>query len=279
MIAREMNDRVAQQTIADFGQQWTNYRDNTGYYGSLALFQDMFGPLLGPGDLAGRRVLDIGSGTGRIVAMLLAAGAAHVTAVEPSAAFEVLSQNLRPHADRVTFLPIAGEAIPADLDVDFAFSIGVLHHIPDPDAVVRAAFAALRPGGKIGIWLYGREGNGLYLAVLTPLRAVTKRLPHAALAALVRLVDLPLVGYVALCRVLPLPLGGYMREVVGRLDPTKRRLTVYDQLNPAYAKYYTRGEAASLLTRTGFTDVTLHHRHGYSWSVVGTKPGTIPVAR
>ena len=112
------------------------------------------------------------------------------------------------------FVLIAGDALPADLDVDFAFSIGVLHHIPDPDAVVRAAFAALRPGGKMGIWLYGREGNGLYLAVLTPLRAVTKRLPHAALAALVRLVDLPLVAYVALCRVLPLPLGGYMREVV-----------------------------------------------------------------
>jgi hypothetical protein len=70
-----------------------------------------------------------------------------------------------------------------------------------------------------------------------------------------------------------------MREVVGRLDPSKRRLTVYDQLNPAYAKYYTRDEAASLLTRAGFKDVTVHHRHGYSWSVVGTKPGNIPAAR
>ena len=104
------------------------------------------------------------------------------------------------------------------------------------------------------------------------MRAVTKRLPHAALAALVRLVDLPLLAYAALCRVLPLPLGGYVREVVGRLDPAKRRLTVYDQLNPAYAKYYTRDEATSLLTRAGFQDVAVHHRHGYSWSLVCTKP-------
>jgi len=267
-----MNDRAAQQTIADFGEQWTTYRDNAGYYGSLELFRDMFGPLLAPEQLRGRRVLDIGSGTGRIVAMLLTAGAAHVTAVEPSPAFDVLRENLRGEADRVTFLHLAGDAVPAGLDVDFAFSIGVLHHIPDPDAVVRAAFGALRPGGKMGIWLYGREGNGLYLAVLTPLRAVTKRLPHAALAALVRLVDLPLLAYAALCRVLPLPLGGYVREVVGRLDPAKRRLTVYDQLNPAYAKYYTRDEATSLLTRAGFQDVAVHHRHGYSWSLVCTKP-------
>jgi SAM-dependent methyltransferase len=279
MIARKMNDRVAQQTIADFGQQWTAYRDNTGYYGSLELLRDMFGPLLSPEQIAGRRVLDIGSGTGRIVGMLIAAGAAHVTAVEPSSAFDVLRENLRAEADRVTFLRRAGDAVPPGLDADFAFSIGVLHHIPDPDAVVRAAFRALRPGGKMGIWLYGREGNGLYLAVLTPLRAVTKRMPHAALVALVRLLDLPLVAYVALCRRLPLPLGGYMREVVGRLDPAKRRLTVYDQLNPAYAKYYTRDEAIRLVTGAGFQDVAVYHRHGYSWSVVGTKPGNIPAAR
>jgi hypothetical protein len=64
-----MNDRVAERTIADFGQQWTAYRANGGYYGSLDLLRDMFGPLLSAGDLAGRRVLDIGSGTGRIVSM------------------------------------------------------------------------------------------------------------------------------------------------------------------------------------------------------------------
>src|SRR5580765_6308312 len=107
-----MNDRVAERTIADFGQQWTAYRDNAGYYGSLELFRDMFGPLLSAEDLKGRRVLDIGSGTGRIVSMLLAAGVAHVTAVEPSPAFDVLAENLRAERDRVTLLRLPGHAVP-----------------------------------------------------------------------------------------------------------------------------------------------------------------------
>jgi SAM-dependent methyltransferase len=267
-----MNDRVAERTVADFGQQWTAYRDNRGYYGSLEMLRDMFGPLLSPEDLSGRRVLEIGSGTGRIASMLLAAGASHVTAVEPSAAFAVLQENLAGEADRVSFLQIPGDAVPADARADYVFSIGVLHHIPDPDPVVRAAYGALRPGGRMAVWLYGREGNGFYLSLVTPLRAVTKRLPHALLAALVRIIDVPLVAYVGLCRWLPLPLGRYMREVVGRLDPAKRRLTVYDQLNPAYAKYYRRHEATSLLARAGFKDVTVYHRHGYSWSIVCTRP-------
>jgi len=50
-----------------------------------------------------------------------------------------------------------------------------------------------------------------------------------------------------------------------------RRLVIYDQLNPAYAKYYTREEAQDLLARQGFVDIRLHHRHGVSWTVLGTK--------
>lgn len=267
-----MNDRVAERTIADFGQQWTAYRDSDGYYGSLEMFRDIFGPLLSPEELAGKRVLEIGSGTGRIAAMLLASGVAHVIAVEPSAAFFVLRDNLRAHADKVTLLRLTGDEVPPRGDQDYVFSIGVLHHIPDPAPVVRAAYGALRPGGRLGIWVYGKEGNRLYLTVLAPMRAVTRHLPHAALVALVRVVDVALLAYVGLCRVLPLPLRGYMREVIARLDASKRRLTIYDQLNPAHAKYYTQEEARRLLADAGFRNVAMHHRHGYSWSVMGSKP-------
>jgi len=267
-----MTDRLAEQTIADFGRQWTAYPDSDGYYGSVEIFRDMFGPLLSPEDLAGRQVLEIGSGSGRIARILLALGTAHVTAVEPSSAFEVLSRNLDAQRDKVTLLRLTGDRVPASGDQDYVFAIGVLHHIPDPNPVVRAAYGALRPGGRLGVWLYGREGNRLYLSLLTPMRSVTRRLPHAALAALVRAIDVVLVGYVALCRFLPLPLRRYMREVIARLDGPKRRLTVYDQLNPAHAKYYTRDEAFRLLADAGFGDVAVHHRHGYSWAVMGSRP-------
>ena len=52
----------------------------------------------------------------------------------------------------------------------------------------------------------------------------------------------------------------------------KRRLVIYDQLRPTYAKYYTGPEARELMSRAGFGDIRLHHRHGYSWTVVGTRP-------
>lgn len=263
---------LGDRTIADFGDQWTRFRDNDGFYGSGALFDDVFGPLVDRAQLAGRRVAEIGAGTGRFSRILLDAGVAHVVAVEPSAAFEVLRDNTADGADRITCIHATGDRIPAGLDLDYVFSIGVLHHVPDPGPVVRAARAALRPGGTIAIWLYGREGNALYLALALPMRVVTSRLPHPVLWGLTRALDPLLVAYSALCRMAPLPLHEYMRDVIGRLAGDKRRLVLYDQLNPAYARYYTQAEAVRLLEDAGFEDVRTYHRHGYSWALTGRRP-------
>jgi SAM-dependent methyltransferase len=264
-----MDDR----TIVDFGEQWTHFTDNEGYYGSTALLSDLLGPLADPSDFAGARIADIGSGTGRIVRMLCASGAAHVLAVEPSAAIEPLRRNTADLGERVSHLHAPGDQLPRGADLDFVVSFGVLHHIPDPDPVMRAAWGALRPGGRFIGWLYGREGNLLYLSVAEPLRAVTRRLPHPILLAFSKLLTPPLGAYAELCRWLPLPMRHYMRSHIARLSKPVRTLTIYDQLNPQYAMYYSEAEARDLLDRNGFVDVRLHHRHGYSWTVSGRRPG------
>jgi len=259
------------QTIKDFGEQWLRYTNSHGFYGSIELFSDMIYPFLEPGDIKNCKVAEIGSGTGRIVNMLLEGGAKHIIAVEPSNAFEVLCRNIG-QPEKVTYLKIAGEQLPAYGDLDYIFSIGVLHHIQDPAPVVDAAFRALRPGGHFFVWLYGKEGNGVYLALIRPLRVLTKHLPHYMLASLVEIMYWPSVLYIKFCHWLPLPLRGYMLSILEKMSPEKRRLIIYDQLNPSYAKYYTQFEAKKLLSDGKFVNIRIHHRHGYSWTVIGTKP-------
>lgn len=265
------NDTQA-RTIADFGEQWTTYPDADGFFGSAELFNDFFNPLIATADVAGRRVAEIGAGTGRFVNVLAAAGASHVIAVEPSKAFDVLVKTTAPVRDRVTCLNATGDRLPPSGDLDYVFAIGVIHHIVDPDPVIRAARDALRPRGTVAVWLYGREGNSAYLLFVRSLWWLTRRLPHRGLALFVAALYPLLWSYMQVARVAPLPLADYMRRVMLPLSPGKRRLVMYDQLNPAYAKYYTRAEAQDLLERNQFTDVRLHHRHGCSWTVIGTKP-------
>ena len=55
------------------------------------------------------------------------------------------------------------------------------------------------------------------------------------------------------------------------------RLVIYDQLNPAYAKYYTQSEIIELLKDSVFTDIQTYHRHNYSWSAISRKPSALRI--
>ena len=143
---------IDQKTIDDFDEQWTRYSDNEGWYGSLELFQDMTSPLFDTGKLVDKSVVDIGSGTGRIVGMLLDAGAGHVYAVEPAVgAFDKLVENVGAMArgQNVTCINERGDNWQLEVPVDYVFSIGVIQFIPDPDPTVKKCFEALNPGGEI----------------------------------------------------------------------------------------------------------------------------------
>jgi SAM-dependent methyltransferase len=259
------------RTIRDFGDQWRHHGNNEGFYGSLELLADALEPLLDLGELRGRRVADIGSGTGRIVHMLLEAGAERVIAVEPSGGVELLRESTRDAGARVEVIHATGDLLPAGLDLDFVLSIGVVPFVPDPMPLLRAARAALRPGGRIVLWVYAAEAPRTYLVPLNVLRVVTTRLPHALLSGLCSVLNVALGLYIAACRILPLPLHEYMRSILSRLAWDKRKLTIYDQLNPSYVKFYRRSELEKLLEDGGFRDVRIRDRHGYSWTAVAAR--------
>jgi len=266
---------LEEKTIQDFDEQWTRYSDNEGWYGSLALFQDIIAPLIDTKDLKDKSIVDIGSGTGRIVGMLLAAGASHVYAVEPAqGAFEKLQSNVS-KMDRggaVTCINERGDNWYVADPVDYVISVGVIQFIPEPDPTVKRCFASLKPGGEIFFWLYSHEGNEMYLRFIQPLRVLTTRIPHFLLVGIIELMYFVLCGYRFLSLLVPLPLRSYINKIWWPMSPKKRRLVIYDQLNPTYAKYHKKHEAIDLLERSGFTNVATHHRLGYSWCVRGTKP-------
>ncbi|MEJ2084914.1 MAG: class I SAM-dependent methyltransferase [Acidobacteriota bacterium] len=263
---------IDERTIADFGTQWLRFQVDHDYYGSKDCLADIFGPLVAIDEVAGKRVGDIGSGSGRIVAMLLESGARHVIAVEPSRAFEVLLRRFGESSDRVDLVRGRGEEIASYKGLDLVTSIGVLHHIVDPNPVIRAAYEALKPGGRMVIWVYAQEGNRLYLALFGPLRKITQRLPDRVLYVLSSVLNVGVDIYLQLCRWLSLPMRRYFLDHLGRLTRDQRRMTVYDQLNPAHAKYYPADQARALLAANGFTAVETYYRHGYSWTVSGIKP-------
>jgi SAM-dependent methyltransferase len=263
--------QVQAATIRDFGKQWQWFPEVDGWVAENELFESICPPFISAADIRGKSVAEIGSGNGPIVRQLLAAGASRVVALEPSAAFNNLQKNFS-DADRLTLLRTTGDTLPADLTLDFVFSIGVIHHIPEPDPTIDAAWNALKPGERILIWIYAEEGNLGYLRIARPIRVLTSRTPFPFLVGLSWLLLPFLRAYIWSCGRWRLPMGLYMKNVLGNLSSSQLRITIVDQLNPTYAKYYLRAEARNLLERAGFINVRLQHREGYSWTVYGQKP-------
>jgi SAM-dependent methyltransferase len=262
--------KPAETSVDDFSVQWANFYQNDGYYASEELLRDYLEPFVQLEDLRGCTVAEVGCGNGRFI-RLLAGYAERVIAVEPGDGIH----NTREYCkglDNVEFVHAEVYELPELPQLDHVFCIGVLHHMPDSAKALEIMKGLLRPGGHALIWVYGQEGNELYLAVFGPIRKITQKLPYAVLRGISTGLALPLKAYIGACRILPLPMRSYMRRVLAPLDFKGLVLNIYDQLNPKIAYYWTREEIGGLMEGAGFEDLKLHHRHGYSWTAFGRRP-------
>jgi SAM-dependent methyltransferase len=150
---------------------------------------------------------------------------------------------------------------------DIAFSIGVVHHLSDPDAAVARLARATKPGGHVLVWLYGRENNGWIVHLFNPLRhALFSRLP----LRLVHVLSWPLTALLWCLLRLGFPPGAYYR-LIRRFSFDHLRAIVFDHMIPRIAHYYTRAEAEGLLARAGLEDIRTTWVNENSWSVIGRK--------
>lgn len=156
----------------------------------------------------------------------------------------------------------------AEVDAfDIAYSIGVVHHLSDPDAAVASLTRAVKPGGVVLVWLYGRENNGWIVWLFNPLRhALFSRLP----LRLVHVLSWPLTALLWCSLRLGIPKGAYYRLIRG-FSFDHLRAIVFDHMIPRIALYYTRAEAESLLGRAGLIDIRATWVNENSWSVTGRK--------
>jgi SAM-dependent methyltransferase len=268
-----MKFKSEKKTIEDFGNQWLIHgRLDCGHWTNKVMFEDHFGDVFNPKEISGSIVAEIGSGSGRILRMIASYGPAEIYGIEPSHGFPILEKNTK-DIKNLTLLNNRGEEFVIK-DLDLIFSLGVIHHIKDPKPTLTNAYQNLRHGGKLVIWVYGFEGNEIYVFLQRLLRPFIRLIPDKALdvvsAFLSRCVT---IYYLSLknLNIKVFPLRDYLENVFIPCGKLERKYITFDQLNPHYAKYYKKSEITNLILSSGFKDVRIFHRHRYSWTAVGTK--------
>ena len=269
-FAQEMLD-IEAETADAFGYEWTNYSELAQRYRQQYL--DWIRPVT-PEFFKDKLILEGGCGKGRHTALAAEFGARGIVAMDLSEAVESAFANTR-HLPNVHVVQANLNQPPVKPVFDYAFSIGVLHHLPDPERGFHALVSKLKSGGHMSAWVYGREGNGWIVHVVTPIREnVTTHLPRAVLDALSGLLTVPLflatktVYRTPLTRVLPYaPYLSYISDFPFR----EQRSIVFDHLVAPVAFYIRRDEFAGWFERAGLTNVTIQQHNANSWRGFGQK--------
>jgi len=282
LVPPDLEDQQ-QKTAAAFGWQWQHFAEMHAEFEGQ--FLDWLHPIE-PEFFRDKRVLDAGCGTGRHAYFAAAYGAGEVVAMDLSGAVETARRNLS-QFDNVHVLqgdllrpPLRTAA--AGGGFDFVYSIGVLHHLPDPSEGFRSLLRFVRPGGTIAVWVYGHENNGFVRNVVEPLRRVSTTIPPP----LVRALAWPLaVGFHGVAKGVYRPLNG---TAVGRSLPLNEYLSsvagfsfrqnygiVFDQLVAPTAEYIKRPELERWLDESDLEEVSISHRHGNSWRGRGRMPAAV----
>lgn len=278
-LPRENADRP---TVAGFGREWSTFTQSDAEFSAQerqAIFDGYFSIFPWQSLPPGAQGADIGCGSGRWATLVASrVGLLHAVDASPDALAVARANlagldNVRLHQASVSALPFA------DGELDFAYSLGVLHHVPDTASAIRDVAAKLKAGAPFLIYLYYAFDNrsALFRAIWmasNAVRIVLSRLPYAlqivATTIIAATVYWPLARVAALLECaggLPRswPLAFYRRRsfYVMRTDAFDRFCTRLEQR-------FTRAQIAEMLRGAGFTEIRFSENEPF-WVAVAVK--------
>lgn len=267
------------KTVDGFGDEWSRY-DQTALPDAerQKLFDDYFAVFPWDSLPANAVGADIGCGSGRW-ARLAAPRVGTLHCVDPSEAIDVARRalasepNVQFHNTGVDDLPFA------DGSLDFGYSLGVLHHIPDTQAAMQSCTRKLKSGAPFLVYLYYAFDNRpawfrLLWKTSEVIRFLVSKLPHGLRNLITEVIAFtvywPLSRLARLGHKLGFNVSAWPLSSYKDLSLYTMRTDALDRFGTRLEQRFTRDQIIAMMQASGLKDIQFSDRLPY-WCAVGIR--------
>ena len=274
-----MNKNLDVETVESFGDEWSRFDQSKLSEAEARKIFDEYFAIFPWGSLPPKASgFDMGCGSGRW-ARLMAPRVGHLHCIDPSAALDVAKKALV-EAGNVTFHRASVDDNPLpSASQDFGYSLGVLHHVPDTAAALKACTSMLKPGAPFLVYLYyAFDNRSLAFKLIWRCTDILRRvicclpssLKHLATDTLAALIYLPLARLSLLLEGLGVPVDAIPLSHYRHHSFFTMRTDSRDRFGTPLEQRFTRKEIAEMMAAAGLTEIRFSDRAPF-WCAVGTK--------
>lgn len=264
------------ETAKNFGWSWNKFNHDNEKYAEQFLgwlqpvkrefFKD-------------KVILEGGCGKGRHTSLAHEWGAREIIGIDLSSAVDAAYEATK-HLPNAHIVQADIYNLPFKKNVfDYAFSIGVLHHTPDPKKAFKSLASNVKKGGHVSAWIYGAENNEWIVNFVNPVReGLTSKMKHQTLYQLSKV---PTLGVFLASKLLYKPLNKTAKPVaeklfyndylthIGTFGWREQHSIVFDHLVAPTAFYIPRAEFEKWWDEINASDVRITWHNRNSWCGFG----------
>ncbi len=267
------------KTVDGFGDEWSRFDQSELPDSEQQLLFDEYFSVFPWKDISKDSIgFDLGCGTGRW-AKSVAPRVKKLICIDPSSALEIAKKNLSDF-DNCEFDDATVDEISLeDNSMDFGYSLGVLHHVPDTALGIKQCVQKLKKGAPFLVYLYYRFDNRplwfrFIWSVSDLIRKVISKLPYRLRYILSQIIAFfvyfPLARTAFLLDKLNLNVSNFPLSSYKNLSFYTMRTDALDRFGTRLEQRFTRKEIKDMMKNAGLENIEFSESKPF-WVAVGFK--------
>jgi ubiquinone/menaquinone biosynthesis C-methylase UbiE len=270
-------------TVDGFGDEWSRFdQTDLPQAEQQLLFDEYFSVFPWKNISKESTGFDLGCGTGRW-AKSVAPKVKKLICIDPSSALDIAKKNLS-NFDNCVFDSSTVDEMPMqDNSMDFGYSLGVLHHVPDTALGIKQCVKKLKIGAPLLLYLYYRFDNRpwwfrLIWSVTDLLRRVVSKMPYKLRYVSSQIISIivyfPLARFALFLEKLNFNVSNFPLSSYKNLSFYTMRTDALDRFGTRLEQRFTRKEIKNMMRNAGLENIEFSNSKPF-WVAVGYKSSKI----